>query len=113
MAKRPAKASSKSRRPVPADDDPSDGGPPGWIAGYPPWVANSFLTACGAKNREDAIQLLRAKRAIDDGNVGDFKRLLATGLDPNSRFPPEERTLLYSAIFRRPNEKICELLLDA
>jgi ankyrin repeat protein len=111
MAKRAVK--SKAKPAIAADDSSSSDELPGWIAGYPPWTANIFLQACGAKSRDEGIRLLCAKRAIDDGNRADFKRLLREGLDPNSEFPHDDGSLLHYALFNRPNATICELLLDA
>jgi hypothetical protein len=83
-----------------------------WIAGYPPWHAEAFLVRCKGLSRDQALRLLHAKRAIEDGNLDALKQLLSEGVDGNSTLPWKDGTLLQFSMARHQLE-LCELLLDA
>jgi hypothetical protein len=84
-----------------------------YVAGYPPWIATSYIEGARMKRREDAECLLFLLRAIEDGDAQKVRDLLGQGIKGNLSLGPAEGTLLKFAAENTRNPECLQLLLDA
>jgi hypothetical protein len=87
----------------------------GWIAGYPPWFHNFWITPAKCKTVKDKTRLLNFLRAIEEGKIDEMKRLLPD-INPDLRLGVEgnrTESLLEWAIEKARDPEAVRLLLKA